>query len=132
MAMYYKGVYNRRRPSQLEPLLLPPVAVPGHASYPSGHATQAFLIAKCAALAVQLDPRTDKARVVKDLDALAARIARNREIGGFHYRSDSKAGRRLAEGIFSFIEANRASTAPNIVKITGYAAIVGQAQQEWQ
>ena len=40
VAMYYKNRYQRPRPSQLWPELIPPIAVPGHASYPSGHATK--------------------------------------------------------------------------------------------
>ena len=47
--LYYKNgvsdVYQPRpRPSQVCPALLPPVPVPGHPSYPSGHATEAHLI----------------------------------------------------------------------------------------
>jgi len=39
-AMHYKRKFNRPRPSQISPALLPPIDVPGHASYPSGHATE--------------------------------------------------------------------------------------------
>ena len=46
VAMYYKNRYQRPRPSQLWPELIPPIAVPGHASYPSGHATEAYMIAE--------------------------------------------------------------------------------------
>jgi len=49
--MHYK--YNpgapqnlpRPRASQLSPSLMPPVDVPGHASYPSRHATESYLLA---------------------------------------------------------------------------------------
>ena len=44
VSMYYKGKYKRPRPSELCPALLPPIVVPGHASFPSGHATQARLM----------------------------------------------------------------------------------------
>ena len=47
VAMYFKGRYARPRPSQLCPALLPPIEVPGHASFPSGHSTQAHLMALC-------------------------------------------------------------------------------------
>ena len=43
--MHFKLINNRRRPSQVCPALNPPVTVPGHASYPSGHSTQAMLMA---------------------------------------------------------------------------------------
>ena len=44
--MHYKWVTNpnRPRPSQLCPALLPPIDPPGHASYPSGHATETTLV----------------------------------------------------------------------------------------
>ena len=45
--LYYKGLRDRPRPSQLCPALLPPIPMPGHASWPSGHATQAWLKALC-------------------------------------------------------------------------------------
>src|SRR5215510_9179534 len=45
MVMYYKQKYQRPRPSQLRPALLPAMEVPGHASYPSGHSTESHLIA---------------------------------------------------------------------------------------
>ena len=44
-AMHYKHVVNRPRPSQLSPALLPPIEVPGHASFPSAHATEAYMVA---------------------------------------------------------------------------------------
>ncbi len=37
--MQYKRQFHRPRPSQFSPALLPPIEVPGHASFPSGHAT---------------------------------------------------------------------------------------------
>jgi hypothetical protein len=109
-------------------MLLPPFSVPGHASYPSGHATQARLIAKCAHLAMKNDPRSDKERVRIQLKGLAKRIARNREIAGFHYRSDSEKGAELANKIFAFIETDRLSGSP---KIKGYKDAVAAAQGEW-
>src|SRR5262249_15664657 len=43
-AMYYKNIFNRARPSRFSPDLMPLIDPPGHASYPSGHATQSRLI----------------------------------------------------------------------------------------
>ena len=43
VSMHFKEVHKRRRPSQVCPALRPPIPLPGHASYPSGHATQAYL-----------------------------------------------------------------------------------------
>ena len=43
--MHYKYKFDRIRPSRLCPWLMPPIEVPGHASYPSGHSTQSHLVA---------------------------------------------------------------------------------------
>src|SRR5262249_61955823 len=44
--MRLKRRYQRPRPSQYYPALYPPVPVPGHASYPAGHAVIAHLTAR--------------------------------------------------------------------------------------
>jgi hypothetical protein len=100
-AMYYKGKYARPRPSMVCPALLPPIAVPGHASFPSGHSTQAHLIALC--MADLLAGKAAYQPILDDLTTLADRIARNREIAGFHYRSDTKAGVDLATDIHGLL-----------------------------
>ena len=92
-AMHFKTKFNRPRPSQYRPALLPPVPVPGHAAYPSGHATQAHLMALFIARA------TAGKALAQASDALARRIARNREIAGLHFASDSQAGETLAGSI---------------------------------
>ncbi|MFZ4411259.1 MAG: hypothetical protein ACOYOH_28225, partial [Paracraurococcus sp.] len=103
-AVYYKNVFKRARPSMVSPRLMPPLDPPGHPSYPSGHATEAWLI---ALVLEQVLPREvtvplDRSGVAfptgdRPLRRLAARIARNREMIGVHYPSDSEVGRRLAE-----------------------------------
>lgn len=93
-AMYYKGKYNRPRASMLCPALMPPIPVPGHASFPSGHSTQAHLIAYC--MIDLLSGLRRQCSMKNDLLALADRIARNREIAGLHYPSDSEGGKKLA------------------------------------
>jgi membrane-associated phospholipid phosphatase len=98
---HFKRLDDRRRPSQLCPALRPPIEVPGHAAYPSGHATQSFLIARCLAAAVAGGP---SALASEALDALANRIARNREIAGVHYPSDTAAGRDLAAQLFAALD----------------------------
>jgi membrane-associated phospholipid phosphatase len=101
-AMYYKNMFQRPRPSQLWPELMPPIEVPGHASFPSGHATEAAVVALCLN-----DIAKDGASVVPSADGdqgittrLAQRIARNREVLGIHYPSDSEAGMFLASTVF--------------------------------
>jgi len=119
----------RPRPSHVCPALSPPVPVPGHASYPSGHATEAKLIA----LVVQdilKDPLGGGAPanspMINDLDALAARIARNREIAGLHYETDSAAGQALAAEIFDLLKGKNGN--PGVAE---FLAARGKALDEW-
>jgi membrane-associated phospholipid phosphatase len=113
--LYYKGLYNRPRPSQLCPALLPPIPMPGHASWPSGHATQAWLKALCIEHVLQgilsgTLTTGDLGAVSSNLRTLAIRVARNREIAGLHYPTDSAAGRNLAETIVPFLTVMGATT----------------------
>ncbi|MCW5774810.1 MAG: hypothetical protein KIT16_24400, partial [Rhodospirillaceae bacterium] len=97
--MRAKAQHSRVRPSQLDPTLFPPLPVPGHASYPSGHATQSMLMALCLG-AIRED-------ALPELKQIALRIGENREVAGLHYPSDSAAGRRLAEDIFAALTAHK-------------------------
>jgi hypothetical protein len=116
--LYYKGKRGRPRPSQLLPALLPPIPLPEHASWPSGHATQTWLITRCIEHVltgvVEGEVLTGEipgskagtgslGAISSNLRRLALRIARNREIAGVHYESDSTAGRQLAETILPFL-----------------------------
>jgi len=106
-AMHYKRHFSRPRPSQYSPALLPQIDVPGHASFPSGHATEANLIALCLAKVLPPAARTPVVGFapahapppypgISPLQQMAQRIARNREVLGLHFPSDSKAGMLLA------------------------------------
>jgi hypothetical protein len=97
--MHYKYKFNRMRPSHLCPWLMPPIEVPGHASYPSGHATQSHLVALILG-EVMPEPLAGRS---KPLWLLAKRIARNREVLGLHYPSDSIAGTMLAQASFRLL-----------------------------
>ncbi len=55
-----------------------------------------------------------------DLEALATRIARNREIAGLHYPSDSAAGKKLANDIL-----------PRLQKCDVFDYAIKGAQYEW-
>jgi membrane-associated phospholipid phosphatase len=126
--LYYKGLYNRPRPSQVCPALLPPIPMPGHASWPSGHATQAWLKALCIEHVLQgVLPGTlttgDLGVVSSNLRTLAIRVARNREIAGLHYPSDSDAGRTLAETIAPFLTSMGTTTR--------FDKAVAAAKNEW-
>lgn len=108
----FKKQFDRVRASYLDPTLSTALEVPGHPAYPSGHATQSMLL---ALLLGKLDPVHED-----DYFQSALRIAYNREIAGFHYPSDSKAGQELARQLF-----------PMLLKDPSYAELFGRAQQEW-
>ncbi len=84
----FKERFDRVRPSYLDQTITTMFPIPGHPAYPSGHAAQVYLI---AGILAELDPENAQAYF-----ADAVRIARNREIAGVHYPSDSSAGATLA------------------------------------
>lgn len=78
---------------------MPIIQTPTHASWPSGHATEAFAVA--TVLDGLSDLKADSSQMVKADDhvkepslnmRIAARIADNRTIAGVHYPMDSLAG----------------------------------------
>ncbi len=146
--LYWKGYFLPVRPTQLLPGLMPPISIPGHASFPSGHATQSRLIALCVAsvlpgyqpfptggttaptptpgIGLAAPPPTTGslgAAVQPGLDALTYRIARNREIAGLHYPSDRIGGQLLAANIFRYM------LEPAL--LSRYQAITTAAKSEW-
>jgi membrane-associated phospholipid phosphatase len=86
-----KGVFDRPRPSVVDPAVHPLVAVPHNGSMPSTHAAGAF----AAALAVGLV----HPRLRWPLLALAALIALSRVWLGVHYPTDVIAGAALGAAI---------------------------------
>jgi membrane-associated phospholipid phosphatase len=129
-ALWHKAYWNRPRPSQLYPVLLPPIDVPGHAAYPSGHATEAHLLAKVLEeiLPEEISTLTAAGTArpsppgppLTPTQAMAQRIARNREVLGLHYPSDSAAGRDLAD--FTF---------PLLLACGQVSRILDAAREEW-
>lgn len=109
---HFKMKFNRPRPHQLCPALMPPVTVPGHASYPSGHGMIAHLLAHVGA-----EVRPDASA---SLFTLAERIARNREVAGLHYPSDSRAGAAIAENAFKVL-----------LRCRGFQRLRDEARAEW-
>jgi membrane-associated phospholipid phosphatase len=127
-AMHFKkdpggGRDPRARPSQVCPALMPPVPVPGHPSFPSGHATQAMLMAKCA---VETLPPALKAMWQQLLHTLAGRVARNREIAGLHFESDTNGGLELAAKAYEKL-SNQPTGAPD----TKFTTLLKAAKVEW-
>lgn len=127
VAMYFKVLYKRPRPTQLRPALRPPIEVPGHASFPSGHSTQAHLMALCMQDVFKSPPRPlasapQEPNMTHILWTLADSIARNREIAGLHYASDTEGGRILARAVHGQLQD------PSQVR---YQQAVTQARGEW-
>jgi hypothetical protein len=95
VSTYFKARFNRVRPAAIGPDLAPPIPSPRLPAYPSGHATQAHLMARTLA---HLAPA--KSKPIMDL---AADIARNRERAGLNYPSDTVAGEDLARQVFDVL-----------------------------
>jgi membrane-associated phospholipid phosphatase len=91
---YFKRLYRRGRPGNCCDGKIRPMFPkgddrhPAHPAYPSGHSAQAHAMAYFYARL--FPPLTDQ------LLNAAADIARNREVAGLHYPSDSQAGQLLA------------------------------------
>ena len=130
-AMHYKfnpgtltaPLKPRPRASQLSPSLMPPIDVPGHASYPSGHATESYLLAGMLAQVMPAAASTETHIGYPDstpLRRLAERVARNREVLGLHYPSDSKAGKFLGDHSLELL-----------LQCPSVAALIPVAKQEW-
>jgi acid phosphatase (class A) len=116
--MHFKRIHKRARPSQVCPTLYPPVAVPGHASYPAGHMVIATLTAAC--LKEITKGPDDAPTFAEALDLLAETIGLNRVIAGLHYRSDISAGAKLGKDTFEFLK-----------QIKDYNEAIAAAKQEW-
>jgi acid phosphatase (class A) len=119
--MHFKRIYKRARPSQVCPTLYPPVAVPGHASYPAGHAVIATLTAACLKDITE-GPENAKSlsSYEEALDLLAETIGRNRVIAGLHYLSDIAAGAQLGNDTYAFLK-----------QIEVYKDAIEAAKLEW-
>jgi acid phosphatase (class A) len=113
VGLVYKHRFNRARPSQLSPSLLPMITVAGHPAYPSGHGFQSWLAALVLA---ELRPDAREA-----LLAMAQRIGLNREIAGVHYPSDTKAGQSLAAQAFEIVKPGK-----------HFQELLAEAKAEWR
>ncbi|WP_161495042.1 phosphatase PAP2 family protein [Caulobacter sp. BP25] len=101
--MYFKSVWMRPRPDHLDSSISTVIPAPGHPAYPSGHSTQAHLMALVGYEICQ------DTTIRKALWAAADRIAQNREYAGVHYRSDSLCGAELAKQLLAFFIAERSA-----------------------
>lgn len=90
----FKHQFACPRPIEYSPLVQPVIQTPGHRSFPSGHATQAFFVARL--LKLLADARCSGV-MEEQLQAQAGRIAQNREVAGVHFPVDSMAGCLLGD-----------------------------------
>lgn len=92
-----KHKFKRLRPYEIEPRLEPCIDdVKGDLSYPSGHATYGYVVAKVLS---QLVPERQPI-----LDRRADEFARQRMVCGVHFPSDLEAGRKGAQWLASHLE----------------------------
>jgi hypothetical protein len=84
-----------RRPNEYSPQVQPMILTPGHSSFPSGHATEAFTIAYLL-WRLMLAAEPGKNRLwCEQLMRQASRVAINRTVAGVHFPIDSAAGELL-------------------------------------
>jgi membrane-associated phospholipid phosphatase len=111
--MHFKRKYNRARPVQVYPALMPIAPTPGHPSYPSSHALQAHLITACLAEFVP-------AAMLVPLQTLAERVSVNREIAGVHFPSDTQASVTLVPDLHRKLQQGKM-----------YQQLIAEAHKEW-
>ena len=100
IAMIVKHALAVRRPDQIDGRILPMIPTPGHCSFPSAHATEAFaVLTVITELVTQWGSLHDADRRIKMLRGLAERIAVNRTVAGVHFPIDSWAGAALGTTI---------------------------------
>ncbi|WP_245840978.1 phosphatase PAP2 family protein [Puniceibacterium sediminis] len=103
------------RPIALSSAVQPVIQTPGHPSFPSGHATESFVLATLFSR-LFYDVPFDPAMAVETQNEVmryAARIATNRTVAGVHYPTDSMAGAiagmTMAEGLINLLDGKTAT-----------------------
>jgi len=96
--MRFKHALASRRPNEYSPQVQPMILTPSHSTFPSGHATEAFISAYVlwrllkASGNVQYTNAISSERWRIQLMRLASRVAINRTVAGVHFPVDSAAG----------------------------------------
>ena len=107
--MRFKHALGCWRPCDLSAQVQPLITTPGHGSLPSGHATQAYVVAEVLRALRGwgvLHPRDEQ------LQRQAARIATNRVVAGVHFPVDSLAGRLLGQTLGEYFVARCRADGP--------------------
>jgi hypothetical protein len=98
--MQFKHLLACPRPNDYSVNVQPIIPTPAHGSFPSGHATEAYLIAHLLEQFLK-----DGTRYRDQLQRLAARTSINRTVAGVHFPIDSTAGRRLGQSLAEYLIA---------------------------
>ncbi|WP_298292225.1 phosphatase PAP2 family protein [uncultured Litoreibacter sp.] len=92
VAMEMKLTLGCPRPVAFSDRLQPMIQTPDHATFPSGHSTQSFLVATLMTELAAGDTSPAEIDPESQYYRMAARIAANRTVAGVHFPSDSAAG----------------------------------------
>ncbi len=107
---------TRPRPSQVCPTLFPALPVPGHSTYPAGHALIAWLTTETLKDIAVLKVGA----YAMSLDALAKRVGDNRVFAGLHFQEDVDHGKIAGVEIHKFLNP-----------CAFYQDTLAKAQLEW-
>lgn len=109
---YAKHTFSCPRPAAYSPSIQPIIKPRRFSAYPSGHAAEAFLVARLLQVMARQSspkpnipgarPRADAYSLSTHLQRLAARIADNRVVAGVHFPIDSTAGRIVGESFADY------------------------------
>ena len=97
--MRFKHAFACARPVEFSESIQPIIPTPGHGSFPSGHATEAFMMVR---LLTALLP-DGVAKYEKMLNRIAARTSINRTVAGVHFPVDTLAGQHLGHALAEYI-----------------------------
>jgi membrane-associated phospholipid phosphatase len=106
----FKHALACRRPLELSPQLQPMILTPGHGSLPSGHCTEAHIVAFVLNQLIRGNAAARR-RWREQFMRLAARIAINRTVAGVHFPVDSVAGQLLGLTLGEYL-LNRCGALP--------------------
>jgi membrane-associated phospholipid phosphatase len=93
--MRFKHALACRRAVEMSPQIQPMILTPGHGSLPSGHATEAFIVAFVLWKLILVNEPAKSTEWLEQLMRQAARVAINRTVAGVHFPVDSAAGQLL-------------------------------------
>ncbi|MEM7752640.1 MAG: phosphatase PAP2 family protein [Pseudomonadota bacterium] len=128
--MPVKAMLGVKRPADIDPHVQPMLPDPGHASFPSGHATESYAISGVlhsllkSASAFNSDFHKEAER---QFERIAQRISVNRIVAGLHFPADNCAGEKLGRAVASHVTTMCADPAAETIE----ASLWAKAVAEW-